>query len=213
MKKIFTALGAVVLMASVSACTIKEKTTHAVQDSDIIAESEMAAKLMVERAMPALDTGKALVAVSFADVNHLDDSSPFGRIAAQQMAAAYANMGFEVREVLLRKDLWIRHMGDKGGHKHWYEDGERGGGEFILSRNKSARYANKFDVQAFVVGTYTVGNDNVYVTTKLVDAKSGRVRSGHSYTLAIGPDMAEMLGEHHEQVVSRERQRKNPVGY
>lgn len=164
------------LMMSACGSNGGSKTTNrsAIKDADLIDESYKAASVLVEQAN--LDPNYPLIAASFADINQLDGSSSFGRIVSQQFASAFSKSGYKVIEMLLRNNVYIR----------------RGEGEFLLSReirNLSAEH----NVQAVVVGTYAIGADNVYVTSKIIRTPDSVVVAAHDFTLPLGPDTRSLL--------------------
>lgn len=117
-----------------------------------------------------------LLVASFAKLGALNESSPLGRLLAQQCANAIVEEGYQVSEALLADSLLI--------------DPDQG--EFLLSRDLNA-VAQRNDAERVVVGTYTVGQERVYVTVKVVRASDARVLSAKSFELAIGDEVRALL--------------------
>jgi len=160
------------LVALLSVGCANKVTRSAVADADIVALSYKAADKLMSESSGKIDMGKAIVAASFVNINNLNDSSSFGRIAAQQLSSRFTQKGYKVAEMLLRNNIYIKERS----------------GEFMLSRairNISAAH----DAQAVIVGTYAVASANVYVTAKVVRASDSAVLSSHDYVLPLGPDM------------------------
>ena len=140
--RIFAVSAMVLVLSACSSGGARVTKKAAIRDADLIDSSHRAASALVQQAR--LDPGYPLIAASFADINHLDGSSSFGRIVSQQFASAFSKSGYKVIEMLLRNNVYIR----------------RGEGEFLLSR-EIRNLSSEHNVQAVVVGTYAVGADNV----------------------------------------------------
>jgi len=159
------------LSVGVVGCANKA-TKKSIADADIVSLSYKAADELMSQSSGSVDMGKAIVAASFVNINNLNDSSSFGRIAAQQLSSRFTQKGYTVAEMLLRNNIYIKERS----------------GEFLLSRalrNISAAH----DAQAVIVGTYAVASANVYVTAKIVRISDSAVLSSHDYVLPLGPDM------------------------
>jgi TolB-like protein len=151
-------------------------TTDENVDADIVDLSYKAADILMVQAGNRIDTDKAIITASFANIDNLDESSSFGRIVSQQLSSRFIQKGYKVAEMLLRKNIYIREKE----------------GEFLLSRavkNISAQH----DAQAVVVGTYAIASENVYVTAKMVRTSDNVVLSSLDYSLPIGPDLRRLV--------------------
>ena len=74
--------------------------------------------------------------------------------------------GYNVVEVTLRKNLLV----------------QQGGGQFMLSRDvKDISRLNS--AQAVAVGTYAVGEEDVFLNLRLIRAGDGRILSAHDFTI------------------------------
>lgn len=129
------------------------------------------------RGLPAMpELQQPILVASLVDVNRLDRSSGFGRIASEQIGARLANAGLPVSEIKLRDGLLV----------------QEGRGELMLSRD-IRDLAGTRSAQAVVVGTYAVGRDSVFVNVRMVGAADGRVLSAHDYVVPITADVAALL--------------------
>ena len=146
-----------------------------VKDADIIALSHAVARALAKDA--GLAKGDAIIVASFADINALDTSSPFGRIVSQQVASALSGLKYHVIELLLRDNVYIKTRE----------------GEFLLSR-QIKNLVSKHDAVAVLTGAYAVGSRNVYVTAKLIRTRDNVVLSAHYYNLPLGPDTRKLIG-------------------
>ena len=146
-----------------------------VEDGDIIATTHQAAKKLITQSKGRLEPGH-IIAASFANIDNLEESSTFGRIVAQQMASEFTNHGFKIVELLLRNDVYI----------------STGAGEFLLSRAVK-NLSTEYDAQVVIVGTYAVGEKNVYVTSKLIRARDSIVLASQDFILPLGPDLRSLV--------------------
>lgn len=141
-----------------------------------------AADALVRQLGGAPDLRQPILVATLVDVNRLERSSGFGRIAAEQIGSRLASSGLPVSEVKLRNAVLV----------------EEGKGELMLSRNVRdlARLRN---AQAVVVGTYAVGRDTVFVNVRMVGAGDGRVLSAHDYAVPMTGDVVALLNSDLEQ--------------
>ena len=145
-------------------------------DANIIASSHQAAEALIQESLENLSPSKPLLAASFANIDNLNQTSSFGRIISQQFATAFSNRDFQLVEMLLRKDVYIKQQG----------------GEFLLSREVKA-LGEVHDAQAVIVGTYAVGKNSVFITAKVIDVQRSTVIAAHDYQLPLGPDTKYLL--------------------
>lgn len=110
--------------------------------------------------------GSAVLVASVAQVDSLSFASTLGKMLGEQISARLAAQGFPVVEVKLRSNLLLSARG----------------GEFVLSREtKEISQAHRAGV--VVAGTYAASGSHVMVTVKAIDAESGRIITGTSYSI------------------------------
>ena len=184
---------------ALSGCTVK--FTSSVKDGNMIRISHRAASEMIaqsvcqqprgfrrwfakndESCKSRLEPGH-LIVTSFADIDNLKNSSTLGRIIAQQVGSGFASRGHPVIELLLRDTVYI-------GVKE---------GEFLLSRALKD-LSIEHDAQGVIVGTYAIGSNNVFVTTKLIRASDSVVLASEDFILPLGPDVRKLVGLEEEVV-------------
>ena len=178
---------------ALSGCTVK--LTSSIKDGNMIRISHKAAAELISQSVcqkprglrhwfakneepctSRLEPGH-LIVTSFADIDNLKNSSTFGRIIAQQVGSGFASRGHPVIELLLRDTVYI-------GVKE---------GEFLLSRALKD-LSNEHDAQGVIVGTYAIGSNNVFVTTKLIRASDSLVLASEDFVLPLGPDARKLVG-------------------
>ena len=163
-------------IALLAGCHVKFATKiKPIKDANIITVSHRVAANMIKQSEDRLDPGQ-LIVTSFANVDDLRNSSTFGRIIAQQIGSGFSNRGHPVIELLLRDTVYI-------GIKE---------GEFLLSRALKDLTV-EHDAQAVIVGTYAIGKNNVYVTTKLIRASDTVVIAAEDFALPLGPDVKKLV--------------------
>lgn len=108
---------------------------------------------------------RPMLVASFVELDNLEKSSTFGRLVAEQMASRMSQKKFVFLELKLRDQLFIKN----------------GDGEFALSR-ELAKISREQDAQAVLVGTYSVIQDFVYVTARIV-RYDGHVYASHDFAI------------------------------
>ncbi len=144
--------------------------------ADIVGSSHAAADVLMRRSAGTLDPAKALIAATFVNIDNLDKTSSFGRIVSEQLGTRFSESGFQVVEMLLRNNVYIKQRQ----------------GEFLLSRelrNISAEH----NAQAVIVGTYALGRKNVYVTARLIRSRDSVILASYDYSLPLDHDVSFML--------------------
>lgn len=144
--------------------------------ADIVGTSYKAADILIERVSGKIAGGKPIIAATFVNIDDLDQASSLGRIVSEQVASRFSEKGFQVIEMLLRSNVYIKQRG----------------GEFLLSRELQ-NISSEHNAQGVIVGTYAMGRKNVYVTARLIRAKDSVILASYDYSLPLDPDVAYML--------------------
>ena len=125
--------------------------------------------------MNALGAGPVLVA-TVVNVNDLSRAAPLGRTLSEQYATSMAASGFNVKEIKLRGDVFVRE----------------GAGELLLSR-EIKDIARNHNASLVLVGTYSAAANYTYVSLKLVRTEDSRIVRGHDYALPNDRDVQRLL--------------------
>ena len=123
----------------------------------------------------ATGPGPVLVA-TVVNVNDLSVSSPLGRTLSEQYATAMAMSGFDVKEIKLRGDVFVKE----------------GAGELLLSRELKD-IARNHNASMVLVGTFSPAAHYTYVSMKLVRTEDSRIIRGHDYALPNDRDVNRLL--------------------
>ena len=115
---------------------------------------------------------------SFVNLDDLTESSTFGRMLSDKLAAQFNVHGYKTIDTRLRQKILV----------------QEGTGELMLSRDLDAIGA-KHRAVAALVGTYAVGMDKVYVTVRAVRICDRVVLAADNLTIPIGANTFKMLYE------------------
>lgn len=175
---LLTALAAAALLAGCAnnAPTRTDPTYQEAANSQFLASSRDAvAKLTAGFDLSAAGNGPVLVA-TVVNVNDLSRSAPLGRTLSEQYASHMAASGFNVKEIKLRGDVFVRE----------------GAGELLLSR-EIKDIARNHNASLVLVGTYSAAANFTYVSLKLVRTEDSRIIRGHDYALPNDRDVQRLL--------------------
>lgn len=169
-------VGALALLLALGLGGCKTQQAREEEAVNLVEVSYGAADTLNENLGGRLDSGKPVLAATFVNVDNMTDSSSLGRILSEQTASRFVQHGYTVIEAKLRNDIFI----------------QEGGGEFMLSREIQA-LSKQHDAQAVIVGTYAVGKDAVYVSSRVVRVTDNIVLGSHDYSIPMAKDIKAML--------------------
>lgn len=110
------------------------------------------------------------------NVNDLRRAAPLGRTLSEQYASYMVANGFNVKELKLRGDVFVREET----------------GEMMLSR-EVRDIARIHSATLVLVGTYSTAAQYTYISLKLVRTDTGQIVRGHDYALPNDADVARLL--------------------
>ncbi|MDM8517521.1 FlgO family outer membrane protein, partial [Desulfobacterales bacterium HSG16] len=138
----------------------------------------------------------ALIAATFADIDNLESSSTFGRTITEYIGSRLVQKGFDVNEIKLGKSILIKKKE----------------GEFLLSRN-SEKMSNAVNAHALFTGTYSVAEDIVYVTARVLNPSDSSILAVYDYKLPLGRNARKMLAPGKDQTPEKGRMPGKPSDY
>lgn len=144
--------------------------------SEFIAANYAAVDKMIAASALPIDKSQPLLIASLVNIDSLDQSSRFGRLISEQIATRLTELGYNVVEMKLRNNVYIRE----------------GTGELLLSRDVRDLSKN-YNAQAVVVGNYAVAAEFVYLTLKTVTVADNRVTGAANYLLPLNANTRELL--------------------
>lgn len=118
-----------------------------------------------------------ILTTTFVSNNNLDETSKFSRILQEHLTSRFVQMGYTVREIKLRNNLQI----------------EPGHGEKILSRRLEEIQPTQ-QAQAVSVGTYSLTNDAIYISARLINPENANIISSNDYIMALNKETLAMFG-------------------
>jgi len=150
--------------------------TYIVNETSLFEMNAQAAdRLMTPITQHVSDCCTFLV-TTIADINHLHESTPLGRLIGEHLAVRLTESNFNVIEKRLDKGLTLIPKT----------------GEFVLSRE--AEEIGRLQLAQYAVtGSYAVADDQVYVTLKMIAFDNGKVMSSHAYSLPIDANIHALL--------------------
>jgi len=122
-------------------------------------------------------TGDTPVLVAtIVNVNDMRRTAPLGRTLSEQYASHMAAAGFNVKEMKLRGDVFIREET----------------GELLLSR-EIKDIARSHNANMVLVGTYSAAANFTYISLKFVRTEDSRILRGYDYALPNDKDVTRLL--------------------
>ncbi len=162
-----TMLGGCSNVASVA--TIEPQERYVVNEQIKVASSQTAAGRFnsqmifmadqIERNVDRKSLENTFIVTSFTNLNKLSETTPFGRLVAENLIHELQVRKWKVFEVRLTRDVIINETG-----------------EFSLSRDIQ-KLKSMYKVGGIVTGTYSVVNGHVIVNARVIDIDSGLVAS------------------------------------
>jgi TolB-like protein len=146
---------------------------------DMVATNYAAADKLIINAKQEINDKQRILVTTIADLNNLNDSAPLGRLIGEQLASRITERGYQVVEVRLQDSVSLVPYT----------------GEFILSRGvRELRELGRAQtVSRIVTGTYTVAEETIFVTLKILDFWDSKAIASYTYTLPITKDINNLL--------------------
>ena len=113
----------------------------------------------IERNVDRESLENTFIVTSFSNLNRLSETTPFGRLVAENLIHELQVRKWKIFEVRLTKDIIINEKG-----------------EFSLSRDIK-KIKDIYMVGGIVTGTYSVANGNIILNSRVIDINTGLVVS------------------------------------
>ena len=123
-----------------------------------------------------MSSGSSILAASMVNMDKLDQSSTFGRVAMQQVCSRVSQHGFRVIDVRLTEAMIINNNG-----------------EFMLSRDVCKILASQHDAYAVLVGVYTPSGNKMYVSVRALRLTDAAVLAAYEYYLPLTGETMDLL--------------------
>ncbi len=156
-----------------------QRYTLRLQQIDMVTTNYEAADKLIENAKQHIDDKQRILVTTIADINNLSDSAPLGRLVGEHIASRITERGYKVVEVRLQDSVSLVPYT----------------GEFILSRGvRELRELGRAQtVSRIVTGTYTVADETIFITLKILDFWDSRAVASYTYTLPMTKDINQLL--------------------
>lgn len=158
-------------------CTRLENTLGT--ETDLITFSYNIAEKLTAGAVPPLvplNPDMPVLVTTFVDNNDLERTSQFGRTLQEHITSRLVQLGYAVKEIKLSNNLLI----------------EQRSGETILSRDLK-KLSQTQKAQAILVGTFSLTNRTLYVSSRLIDPVKANVLASDDHRLCMDDDILAMF--------------------
>lgn len=147
------------------------------QTRNIISDSYKAAGVLLDRAPDEITRETPILVTSFVNINNMEESTTFGRLLSEQIASKIAQEGYQVKEIKLSEgSLFVI----------------KGSGEFVLSR-RLENIRSSFRSNYVIVGTYSIGYESVYISTRIVRIEDSVIVSSYDFKIRGDDDLWELI--------------------
>jgi len=164
-----THIAILALALSLGACTTGPTRPAAMSVEDYIGKTYDAVDQMLSQAERSqFNKLEPIIVATLVNIDELAESSRLGRSISEQVASRMTQRGYQVVELKLRGDLFVK----------------RSEGELLLSREiKDISLRHK--AQAVVVGTYAMAEKFVHVNLKVVTGDTHHALAAIDYGLPM----------------------------
>jgi len=185
MKKIVISCSCALLLGACSSFDITKNTATGsavptwkdAEANEFIPTNQKAATALIAAAGNALDKSRPLIVATLANLNALEESSPFGRIVAEQVSGQFTRSGYQMVEMKFREKVFIK----------------QNVGELLLTR-EIKDVAQNYSAQAVIVGTYVESDKLVFVNLKLIRPGDNIVLATYDYAVPMDKNVKTLLG-------------------
>jgi len=129
----------------------------------------------LERNADRKSLSNTFIITSFVNLNRLSETTPFGRLVAENIIHELQVRKWQVFEVRLTKDIVINESG-----------------EFSLSRD-IMKLRDQYKIGGIVAGTYSVSGGHVIINSRVIDINTGLVVSSGQIHLPVNWFTDELL--------------------
>ncbi len=164
-----TPIAVLALALSLGACSIEPMRPSAMSVEDYIGKTYDAVDRMLTQAERGqFNKFEPVIVATLVNIDELSESSRLGRSVSEQVAARMTQRGYQVIELKLRGDLFVK----------------RTEGELLLSR-EIKDISQRHKAQAVVVGTYSMADKFIHVNLKLVTGDTHHALAAIDYGMPL----------------------------
>ncbi|MBS3952052.1 MAG: hypothetical protein KGZ88_03785 [Methylomicrobium sp.] len=147
-----------------------------VDDDDLVEVSYDAVEDLIKNLRQPLPRGSLVVINSLVNTDDLGQTLSFGRIISEQISSALHRSGYQIMGMELPTEIFVKN--DSG----------------ILHLSDTTKAdLNKVGASALIIGVFAPGKENAYISLRAVDIETGHFISTSDLSVAMGPDVKNML--------------------
>ena len=159
---------ALLLLTALTGCAAIGPTYQGAENSGLTQANYSAVDKLIASPAILIDKNVPLLVATVVNIDSMNQSSRFGRLISEHIATRLTQLGFNVMEMKLRSNVYIKE----------------GAGELLLSRD--VRDLSKtYNTQVVVVGNYAIAAGYAYLTLKTVSVSDNRVVGAVNYLLPL----------------------------
>jgi len=157
-----------------------ECASSQIEDGNLIQLNFNAADQLIREANLSnrLKNRQRFVITTLADINNLSESTSLGRLISEQITERFVQNRYDVFDARLHNHLMVSSEGEFALSREWRE----------IGRKQKAHY--------LIAGTYAVGDNQVYVTLKMLDFVTGKIVASQAYSLPKDANIQALLKEY-----------------
>ncbi|MDL2210818.1 hypothetical protein LJC26_08470 [Desulfovibrio sp. OttesenSCG-928-O18] len=125
-----------------------------------------------------MGSGGGILTTNLVNLHDFNDTSAFGRVAAQQVGSRISQYGFRVIEARLAASMTMNAQG-----------------EFMLTRETARLLESTYDANAVMVGCYSAQGGRVYVSLRVVRLSDNAIMAAYEYYLPREGDISRLLAD------------------
>jgi TolB-like protein len=187
--KVFYQVVLFAAVTAVAACSPHEPAFKGVgQDMeakrDVAYYTYVASDKLIRQLRGEIGYETPLLIGTVSNINKMESTNPLGRTVTEHMSTRFVQRGFTVSEMKLRNSVNIQDT----------FKGAPAAGEFLLSRDVRA-VAGEHKAASVISGMYSVADEYVLVTIKVIDVVTGYVQASTDYKIPRNEDVDMLLGE------------------
>lgn len=140
--------------------------------NSFIAANYKATDTLTAQLKGKINPAQPLIVATIVNIDDLNSSSTFGRLASEQVSARFTQTGYSMIEMKFRDFVYMKQ--DQG--------------ELLLTR-EIKDVAKTHNAQAVIVGTYALSGDTVFVNLKVIQPSTNIVLAVHDYDFDMNANL------------------------
>jgi TolB-like protein len=186
--KVFYQIALFAAVTAVAACSPYQPAFKGVGEDmeakrDVAYYTYVASDKLIRQLRGEISYDTPLLVGTVSNINKMETTNPLGRTITEHMSTRFVQRGFTISEMKLRNSVNIQDT----------FKGAPAAGEFLLSRDVRA-VAGEHKAASIISGMYSVGDEVVLVTIKVIDVATGHIQASTDYKIPRDNDVDLLLG-------------------